>query len=455
VGVEGVSIPQGCGHKHFRLWPNSFSKLIIAILLVTIFAGTSQAGLFNNKKHSKVSIYNSVESKNLSRRIKQIVCELEYSDEVAEDFVAMINGWQKKKAKPFFVVRRDKLRRVREDYKQGNIKIAGVVKVEKSIIEDIAWLIENKFSCNDEYFELADVTKNRQANCLGLTQLYYILGTSIGLSVIPINAVELQSTGPLPTGCAHVSCIVSLSDGRTMMLNSLAPDYISPPFIMEEKFTKIGSYWHLKDEDNPLDIYRKIQLLDRDGLIAYIYSNRGTVDASDGQFNKAVANYNRAVKLNPNFADAYNNRGISYRNLGRLKQAIADYTKAIELKPNYTEAYNNRGVACEKLGQLERSICDYDKSIEINPKFAEAYNNRANAYAKLRKFDRAVSDYTKAIKNNSNLAEAYGNRAVIYALTGKPKGARKDFLKAVALNPALVTRVKNLSDKYKLDIVLD
>jgi len=453
VGVEGVSIPQGCGHKFFSCWQNSFHKLVIATLIISIFAGTGQAGLFNNKKHSEPHTYKSVESENLSRTIKQLVHELEYSDEVAEDFVTMIDSWQNKKANSFLAVQRQKLRQVREYYKQGSIKIADVVKVEKSIVSEIAWLIENKLSCADEDFELADVIENKQASCLGCTQIFYILGNSIGLSVTPINVVERQSPGQLPTGAAHVSCMVGLSDGRTIMLNSVAGGFISEPFIMEEKFTKIGNYWQLKDKDNPLNIYRKIQLLDSDGLIAYIYSNRGTVYASADQFDGAITNYNRAIKLNPNFADAYNHRGIAYRNLGQLKQAICDYTKAIELKPNYTEAYNNRGVAYDKLGQLEQSVFDYDKSIELNPRFAQAYNNRANAYAKLGQFDRAISDYTRAIKNNSNLAEAYGNRAVTYALTGKPKGARKDLLKAIEINPDLKPKIIALSERFKLDSI--
>jgi tetratricopeptide (TPR) repeat protein len=449
VGVESGSISQGCGHKHFIRRPNSFYKLVLSTLIISIFAGTGQAGLFN-KKHSKPNIYKPVECENLSRRIKQLVCELEYSDEVSEDFVTMIDSWQRK-TNPFFVVRGEKLRRVREDYKQGSIKITDVVKDEKSIVSEIAWLIENKLGCADEDFELADIIKNKKASCLGFTQLFYILGNSIDLSVIPINVAELQRPGPLPTGAAHVSCMVGLSDGRTIMLNSAAGGFVSEPFMMEEKFTKIGDYWQLKDKDNPLNIYRKIQLLDRDGLTAYIYSNRGAVYASAGQFNRAITNYNRAIELNPNFADAYNHRGIAYHNLGQLKQAVADYTKAIELKPNYIEAYNNRGIAYEKLGQPEQGICDYNTSIELNPNLAEAYNNRANAYVKLGQFDQAISDYTRAIKNKSSLAEAYGNRAVTYALTVKTKWAKKDLLKAIEIKPDLKRQFIILSEHLKLD----
>jgi regulator of sirC expression with transglutaminase-like and TPR domain len=336
---------------------------------------------------------------------------------VAEDFIAMVNSWQNKKADSIFAVQSQKLRQVRDDYKQGNNKIADIVKVEQTSVADIAWLIENKIIGDGEEFELAGVIKNKKANCLGCSQLFYILASSIGLSVTPINVVELQSPGPLPVGAAHVSCIVSLSDGRIVMLNPMPDGFVSAPFILENEFTKIENYWQLKDKDNPLDIYRKIQLLDKNGLIAYIYSNRGLVYASASQFDQSICDYNRAIELNPGFAEAYNNRGIAY----------------------------------VKSGQLSMAICDYDKSIELNPNFAEAYNNRANAYVKSGQFNQAVSDYTTAIKNNLNLAEAYGNRAITYALLKKPQQAKKDLLKAVELNPNLKGQITVLSERFNLD----
>ena len=419
--VEVISLSQGSGRRIFSWRSGSFYKLAIAVLIVCTFTAKGQAGLFNNKKHLNPPAYKSVESENLSLRIKQFVRELEYPDKVAEDFVAMVNSWQNKKTNPIFAVRSQKLRQIREDYKQGSNKIADIVKVEQSLVADIARLLENKLTCAAEEFELAGVIKNKKANCLGCSQLFYILGSSIGLSVTPINVVELQSPGPLPVGAAHVSCIVSLSDGRIVMLNPMPDGFVSAPFIMEKEFTKIENYCQLKDKNNPLDIYRKIQLLDKDGLIAYIYSNRGLVYASAGQFDQSICDYNRAIELNPGFAEAYNNRGIAYGKSGRLSMAI----------------------------------CDYDKSIELNPNFAEAYNNRANAYVKSGRFDQAVSDYTTAIKNNLNLAEAYGNRAITYALLKKPQQAKKDLLKAIELNPSLKAQITVLSERFNLDPTLN
>src|SRR3989338_8184593 len=60
-----------------------------------------------------------------------------------------------------------------------------------------------------------------------------------------------------------------------------------------------------------------------------------------------------------------------------MGQAIADCDKALKLNPNDAIAYNNRGYAKDKLGDYKGAIKDYDKAIELNPKLAEAYYNRS------------------------------------------------------------------------------
>lgn len=79
-------------------------------------------------------------------------------------------------------------------------------------------------------------------------------------------------------------------------------------------------------------------------------------------------------------AEAYYNRGIAYDNKGEYDRAIADYNKALEINPRHAGAYNNRGLAYYSKGEYDHAIADYNKAIEINPRHAEAYNNRAVAY---------------------------------------------------------------------------
>ena len=57
---------------------------------------------------------------------------------------------------------------------------------------------------------------------------------------------------------------------------------------------------------------------------------------------------------------------MHWYNLGRLEAAIASYDKALEIKPDYHVAWNNRGIALDNLGRGEEAIASYDKALEIN-----------------------------------------------------------------------------------------
>lgn len=68
-----------------------------------------------------------------------------------------------------------------------------------------------------------------------------------------------------------------------------------------------------------------------------------------------------------NLSIAYTNRGIAYGKTGHLDRAIADYDQAIKLNPRFASAYRNRGFAYESKGEKKRAIADYRKAIELNP----------------------------------------------------------------------------------------
>ena len=70
-----------------------------------------------------------------------------------------------------------------------------------------------------------------------------------------------------------------------------------------------------------------------------------------GQFSAAIAGYDEAIRLDPNYARAYNNRGLVYQAKGDLNRAIADFSEAIRLTPTVGAGYINRGMAYAKRGR--------------------------------------------------------------------------------------------------------
>ena len=142
---------------------------------------------------------------------------------------------------------------------------------------------------------------------------------------------------------------------------------------------------------------------------------------------KAIADYNEAIRLKPDFAEAYNARGNAYDEKGDHDKAIADYNEAIRLKPGLAEAYYNRGLAYRRKGDLDKAIADYTEAIRLKPDNAPAYHNRGIAYRKKGDLDKAIADYNEAIRLDPKSAIAYQSRYLAYEEKGDTAKAAEDF----------------------------
>jgi tetratricopeptide (TPR) repeat protein len=81
-----------------------------------------------------------------------------------------------------------------------------------------------------------------------------------------------------------------------------------------------------------------------------------------------------------NLAIAYTNRGSAYDDLRDEDRAIADQDQAIKIDPKLDLAFNNRANAYGRKGEIDRALADYDEAIRLNPKFFRAFNHRGTTY---------------------------------------------------------------------------
>lgn len=195
--------------------------------------------------------------------------------------------------------------------------------------------------------------------------------------------------------------------------------------------------------------------------VAVTLYNRGNGHRLKGNVDRAIADYNAAIALDPKYAHAYNNRGGAYMAKGDLDRAMADLNQAIAIDPKYAEAYCNRSIAHQTKGEFDRAIADADQAIALDPKNAATYYNRGRVYqgraqnhlkktgANLDAFkaelkvnatlkgdlDRAITDYNQAITLNPKDARALYWRGAIKCSMGDVAHGNADIARAQQLNP--------------------
>jgi tetratricopeptide (TPR) repeat protein len=167
---------------------------------------------------------------------------------------------------------------------------------------------------------------------------------------------------------------------------------------------------------------------------ADIYFYRGNAYISKNEMDRAVADYDQAIKIKPDFAPAYQNRGAVYLTKSDTTRAISDYDRAITIRPESAESYNNRGVAYSINKDLDRAIADYDQAVKLQPAFAVAYANRAEARNRKDQYDLALSDFDRALQLQPDFAAAYQGRARVYLGKGELDLALNDLNQAIKLN---------------------
>jgi len=172
-------------------------------------------------------------------------------------------------------------------------------------------------------------------------------------------------------------------------------------------------------------------------------------DAKD--YKGAIADFTKAVTLNPKNATAFYYRGSCKQNLQEYKAAVEDYTKAIKLKPAYSIAYTNRArskyISLEYAGtpaDYKAIIADYSKAIELNPRDTVAYLNRGITKEYLKDYAGGIDDFRKLCELVPNNGEAYYYKAVCEDKAGNKEAACVDWDKALELGE---TRAQPLKAK--------
>lgn len=257
-------------------------------------------------------------------------------------------------------------------------RISAVAKAKREALETAGTYIEsltvvkNNQVDKDEVLALAAGVLKAKV----VSQKNYVIGDAFGIEVVVKVVVDTsvleERVKILLQDRTHLAQLKENQKREKALLKKVAK--------LEEENRKL-----MAEKGSSKDLKKQFQQASQ-GLNAIEWMDEAYALWHGGKYTdpkKAIEYLNNAIKLQTDYTDAYiayNNRGVAYDDLGQYQRAIEDYNKAIRLKPNNADAYYNRGLAYKELGQYPRAIRDFDQAIRLKPDYADAYYNRGVLY---------------------------------------------------------------------------
>jgi Tfp pilus assembly protein PilF len=150
---------------------------------------------------------------------------------------------------------------------------------------------------------------------------------------------------------------------------------------------------------------------------ARVYATHALVLAKSGKTAEALAEFNQAIELDPNNAEALYGRGLLHQGEKQDAQAIEDFTAANGLKPQQAEPLLGRAVSYLALDKFKEAAVDLDEAVQADPQNAQIWTARGKAYERLGDKTKAAESYGRAIglrpkddAARSGLARVGGNK---------------------------------------------
>jgi tetratricopeptide (TPR) repeat protein len=186
-----------------------------------------------------------------------------------------------------------------------------------------------------------------------------------------------------------------------------------------------------------------------------VQNNLGVeLEKTPGRLPEAISHYEAALRIKPDYAEAHNNLGVALaKTPGRMAEAIPHFVRALQIKPDYADAHSNLGKALAEIpGRLPDAISHYEAALRINPDLAKAQYNLAGVLTKTPdRWPDAISHYEAALRINpdftaarNNLAAVHNNLGMLLRRKGDVSAAIAEYKAALQLKPAMAEAHINL-----------
>jgi len=175
---------------------------------------------------------------------------------------------------------------------------------------------------------------------------------------------------------------------------------------------------------------------------ARLHRMRGAVLRNMGEYRKAINAFKKAILLDPNEPKGYFERGLYYDIKFMRDRALADYNEALRLNPDFIQVYIAR--ASRYMPHEEaKALADFDKAISLDPNEMSIYAARANFYIQLDEVDKAVADANYALQNGCHVP-------IVYMVLIQAHANQEQFEEALQLCHQLIERYPSIHSFYDM-----
>ena len=169
---------------------------------------------------------------------------------------------------------------------------------------------------------------------------------------------------------------------------------------------------------------------------ALAFTARGDAYNRKGEYDRAIQDYDRSLKLKPDDPDALINRGIAYMGKDQCDLAIRGFDRALEIRPDDANALFNRGLCYFETAQYDHALQDYDRVVKLKPDFVGAFRQRCSTRSVLGgPPETALANCNEALRLTPNDPLLLKSRGLAYLKMNQPAAAIPDYDAALKIAP--------------------
>jgi tetratricopeptide (TPR) repeat protein len=167
----------------------------------------------------------------------------------------------------------------------------------------------------------------------------------------------------------------------------------------------------------------------------YARVNLGWLLMERGDVERAVGEFDEALRISPESALAHNDKGLALIRLGRSAEALREFEDAVHFDDRYAEARSNLGIAYRGAGRVDEAVAQYAAAIRLSPTYAPAYANLADALGAIGRLDAAVAAADRAVALDPQRPGWHANLGALLEARGDRDAALAAFEAELAVDP--------------------